>query len=62
MVADLIEGGLNEDAGRFARELWALCEVRARFYRLGLPRKVNIMGLASGRHRNRPCMRWKRAS
>ena len=36
-----------------------MCEARARFHRLGLPRKANMMGLASGGQRNRPCMRWK---
>jgi hypothetical protein len=39
--------------------LWALCKARARFHRLGLPRKANMMGLASGRQRKRACVRWK---
>jgi hypothetical protein len=46
-VADLIEAGLNEDAGRFAGELWALCKARARFRCLGLPHEAKMMGSAS---------------
>ena len=61
-VADLIEAGLNEGAGRFApATLWALCRARARFRRLGLPRGVSMTGLASYRPRARARTSWERA-
>ena len=58
-VADLIEAGLNEDAGRFAALLWALGKARARFHRVGLAREANMMGLASDRQRSRACLSWE---
>ena len=61
-VADLIEAGLNEGAGRFApARLWALCRARARFRRLGLPGGASMTGLASDRPRARARTNWGRA-
>ena len=47
-VADLIEAGLNEDAGRFAALLWALCRAASECSRVGLqPCEASMIVLMS---------------
>jgi hypothetical protein len=51
LVADLIEAGLNEDAGRLALALlWALCRAGSEFRRVGLqPGEASLIVVMSDR-------------
>src|ERR1700690_338124 len=53
-VADLIEAGLNEDAGRFALALlWALCRAASECRRVGLqPCEASMIVLMSDRSKS----------
>jgi hypothetical protein len=63
-VADLIEAGLNEYAGRFALALlWALCRAASEYRRVGLqPCEASMIVLMSDWKQIGICSRGERAA